>query len=501
VVHYRGNLHSFRRPQTTGQALSDAPQLQRHLRLFDATMLVMGSMIGSAIFIGLSIMAKSVQAPGVLMALWVFGGLFTLLAALAFAELAAMFPRTGGQYVFLREAYGDFWAFLFGWTQFLVIQTGTNAAVAIAFAKYLGSLVPRLGEEHVLATMPLGERLPGALQAHLPQALMQLQLNSAQLVACGVIALLTGVNIRGVREGALVQNVFTVLKVAALLALIVAGLIRGGDTSHFFPLFSTSVGSEGLKTGFLAGLAVAMSFALFAYDAWYTVAFVAEEVHDSRRTLPRAMVLGCLLVTALYFLANFVYILVLPIDQIAAAKEDRVAKEAAYALFGNTGATLVIVAILVSTFGCLNGLILGGARVFYAMAREGLFFRSCARLSGRKTPAVALIFQGVWSMALALTGSYEGLLTFISFASALFGGVTVAAVYRLRVTRPNLPRPYRCWGYPITPALYLMICAAFLIYVVQGAPLATGIPMLLMLTGVPFYAAWKKRANASGRAG
>ncbi len=281
------------------------------------------------------------------MLLWVFGGLFTMLGAVAFAELAAMFPRTGGQFVFLREAYGDFPAFLFGWAQFLVIQTGTNAAVAIAFAKYLSALVPDLGEKNILATVPLGELLPAALQTHIPHALMQLQLNSAQLVASGVIALLTGVNIRGVREGAWVQNVFTVLKVAALLALIVAGLMRGGGTAHFFPLFSTAVGPSAVEAGFLAGLAVALSFALFAYDAWYTVAFVAEEVHDSHRTLPRAMVLGCLLVTILYFLANFVYILVLPIDQIAAAKENRVAKDVAFALFGNTGATLVIVAILV----------------------------------------------------------------------------------------------------------------------------------------------------------
>jgi APA family basic amino acid/polyamine antiporter len=477
--------------------MNDSPQLHRHLRLFDATTIVVGSMIGSGIFMGLSIMAQWVATPGLLLYLWVFGGLFTMLGAIAFAELAAMYPHAGGQYVFLREAYGDFWAFLFGWTQFLVIQNGFNAAVAIAFAKYLGVLVPYLGESHILATIPLGELLPAAAQAHLPQSLLHFQLNTAQLVACGVIAVLTAVNIRGVREGAFVQNLFTVLKVAALVALIVAGLTRANSgAAHFYPLFEPMPGSNALKVGFMAGLAVALSKALFAYDAWFTVTFVAEEVHDSHRTLPRALVLGCLLVTAIYVLTNEAYVCVLSVDQIAAVKENRVAQAVAMRLFGHTGSTLIIVAILVSTFGCVNGMILGGARVGYAMAREGLFFRSCAKLSKRNTPATALLFQGGWSMVLALTGSYSELLTYSTFASVLFGGLTVAAVYRLRFTRPEVPRPYRCWGYPFTPALYLAICAAFLIYVVQGDFTATCIGFLLMLSGIPFYAAWKRRRGS-----
>ena len=327
---------------------------------------------------------------------------------------------------------------------------------------------------------------------------MHLQVNSAQLVACGVIGLLTAVNIRGVREGTLVQNVFTVLKVAALVALIAAGLLRGGNGSHFLPLFTTAVGPKAAEAGFLAGLAVALSYALFAYDAWYTVAFVSEEVHDSPRTLPRAMVLGCFLVTVIYFLTNVVYIMVLPLDQISAAPENRVAKEAAFALFGNTGATLIILAILISTFGCLNGLILGGARVCYAHGPAGAFLpHVLPRLNARKTPAAALIFQGVWSMALALSGSYADLLTYSVFASVLFGGLTVTAVFRLRRSQPDRPRPYRCWGYPVTPALYLAICAPFLIYVVLGKPLATGIGLLLILSGIPFYWAWKDKEAVS----
>jgi len=404
-----------------------------------------------------------------------------------------MYPHAGGQYVFLREAYGNFCAFLFGWTQFLVIQTGFNAAVAIAFAKYLGALVPRLGENNVLLRLPLGELLPLAAQSHWPPCLLHFELNSAQVVACGVIALLTGINMRGVREGAFVQNLFTVLKVLALVALIAAGLSRAGGGEHFFPLVEPIPGVLAIKTGFLAGLAVALSKALFAYDAWYTVTFVAEEVHDSHRTLPRALFLGCLLVTVLYVLTNVAYMVILPVDEIAAVPENRVAEGVALALFGNIGSTLVIVAILVSTFGCLNGLILGGARVCYAMAREGLFFRSCANLNARKTPGPALIYQGIWSMILALTGSYSELLTYSTFASVLFGGLTVAAVYRLRFKRPDLPRPYRCWGYPVTPALYLVICLAFLVYVIRGDPLATLIGLLLAFSGVPFYLMWKAR--------
>jgi len=473
--------------------MSHTHQLQRHLRLFDATMLVVGSMIGSGIFFCLSIMAQWIETPGILIGLWVFGGLFTMLGAISCAELAAMFPHAGGQYVFLREAYSDFWAFLFGWTQFLVIQTGFNAAVAIAFAKYLGALVPIFGEANVLARIPLGELLPVAAQAYVPQYLLSFELNSAQLVACGVIALLTGVNIRGVREGAFVQNLFTVLKVAALVVLIAAGLAYSRGAAHFFPLVEPIAGKAAIQAGFLAGLAVALSKALFAYDAWYTVTFVAEEVHDSHRTLPRALFLGCLLVTVLYVLTNIAYLAVLPIDQIAAVPENRVAQRVATVLFGNVGSTLVIIAILVSTFGCLNGLILGGARVCYAMAREGLFFRKCANLHSRKTPMAALVYQGVWSMVLALTGSYSELLTYSTFASVLFGCLTVAAVYRLRFKQPDQARPYRCWGYPLTPALYLTIGFAFLIYVIQGDPQATLIGMLLVLTGIPFYFMWSTR--------
>ena len=348
--------------------MSETPQLQRRLRLFDATMLAVGSTIGSGIFFTLSLMAQSVGTPGVLLGLWVFAGLFTMLGAICYSELAAMFPHTGGQYVFLREAYSDFWGFLFGWTQFLVIQTGFNAAVALAFAKYLGVLAPVFGEANVLLTVPLGKLLPPAAQAflHVPDCLQHIELNSAQLVACGVIVLLTGVNIRGVRNGAFVQNLFTVLKMAALAALIVCGLTLAGNaggpagTSHFRP---SSPARRPCKRVF------------WPESPWRCprpcLPSTAGPPHLRGRGGSRfpphhaqGMVLGCLLVTLLYLLTNVAYMAVLPVDQIAAAPESRVAQSVADAIFGNVGSTLVAVAILVSTFGAVNGLILGGARVF-----------------------------------------------------------------------------------------------------------------------------------------
>ncbi len=480
--------------------MSDVRQLQRHFRLFDATALAVGSAIGSGIFFAQSIMAQWVETPGILIGLWLFGGLFTIIAAMAYAEMAGMMPTAGGQCDFLREAFSDFWGFLFAWTLFLVIRTGSNAAVAIAFAKYLGALAPIFGEANVLAEIPLGSLLPAALQAHVPLCLHHLEINSAQLMGCGVIALLTAINIRGVREGVFVQNLFTVLKVCALGALIVAGLAWGSrNASHFFPLIEPVPGKEALHVGFLAGVAVALSKALFAYEGWYTVTFVGEEIHDAQRTLPRALLLSGLGVTFVYVLTNITYLAVLPVGEIAAAPENRVAERVAVLLFGNIGSTLVIVAILVSTFGCLNGLILSGARACYAMAREGLFFRRCAELHPRSnTPAIALIYQAAWSIILIFSGSYSQLLTYVTFASVLFGGLTVAGLYRLRWTQPDRPRPYRCWGYPFTPALHLVICTWFLVYVIRGDPQATMIGMLLVLSGVPFYFRWRAMKRARG---
>ncbi len=460
-------------------------RLEPHLGWFSATMIVSGSMIGVGIFINFSIMAQYVQTPGILLGLWLFGGLFTILGALAYGELAAMAPHAGGQYVFLRESFGRFWAFLYGWTLFLVIQTGFNATVAVGFAKYLGLFVEELGEAYVIP-LPFGA-----------------EVNSAQLVGCGVILLLTAINIYGVREGATIQNLFTVLKVGALVALVVAGFATArGTWDHFVPVFEPLLGPRAAaeKMVFAAALAVALSKALFAYDAWNTVTFVAEEVRDPHRNLPRALLLGCLLTTVVYVLVNAAYLANLAPPEMARVPENRVAATVARSALGTLGVSLVVVAILISTFGCVNGLILGGARVFYAMARDGLFLPAAATLHPvRRTPAVALIYQGIWSCVLALTGSFNALLTYTTFASVLFGALTVAGVYRLRITEPDRPRPYRCWGYPVTPALYLLIAVPFLIYVVQGDPVSTGYGLLLVLTGVPVYF-WLRSRAASPRA-
>jgi APA family basic amino acid/polyamine antiporter len=458
-----------------------SPTLERRLGLFSAAALIVGSMIGSGIFIAPSIMAAYVAAPGVWLGLWLVGGALTLLGALSYAELSAMMPHAGGQYVFLREAFGSPIAFLYGWTLFLVIQTGFNAAVAIAFAKFLGGVGVRAGENDILFSV-------GALT-----------LSRAQAVAVGVIALLTWVNARGVREGALVQNVFTALKVGAIALLVVVCFASGrGTLAHFAPVLGAQLGHRGLALGFLAAVGVAMSKALFAYDAWNTVTFAAEEVRDPQRNLPRALVLGTLVTTLAYAAACAAYLYVLPLDRIAAVQENRVAADVASVLLGRPGVIVVSIAILVSTFGCVNGLILGGARVFYAMARDGLFFRGAGRVDARRlTPVGALVLQGIWSSVLALSGSYDRLLTYVTFASLAFNAVTVVGLFVLRRNRADAPRPYRAWGYPITPAVYLAGAAFFLVYIFVGDPLDSLAGLGLVALGLPAYALFRRRAAAA----
>jgi APA family basic amino acid/polyamine antiporter len=491
----KGN--AFTMDANSGPPPADEGGLARRLGWFSATMIVVGSMIGTGIFTNTSVMAGYVQTPGIVLGLWVFGGVFTLLGALAYGELATMIPHAGGQYVFLREAFGRFWGFLYGWTLFLVIQTGFMAAVALGFAKFLGVFIPDLGEANVLFTWDFSGILDEGyvfLGLDVGGILRGLQftgiytLNSAQLVGCGLILFLTAVNLLGVREGAFIQNLFTVLKLTALVALIVGGLASTrADLGQVFT-FEPKAGREALKIGFLAGIAATLAKALFAYDAWNSVTFVAEEVRRPEKTLPRALLLGCLITTAVYVFANLAYMANMSMKEIAGVEENRVAQALAKLLFGEVGVVLVVVAILISTFGCVNGLTLSGARVCYAMARDGLFFRPCATLHPtRRTPVVALLYQGVWACVLTLTGTFDHLLTYTTFAAVLFGALTVAGVFRLRATQPDRPRPYRCWGYPVTPALYLLIAVPFLLYVILGEPLPTGAGLLLILTGVPFY--------------
>ncbi len=467
---------------------SSAPALERRLGVFSATTIIVGSMIGSGIFIAPSIMAGYIASPAVWLGLWLAGGGLTLLGALSYAELSAMMPRAGGQYVFLREAFGPRVAFLYGWTFFLVIQTGFNAAVAIAFAKFLGGMGLRAGEADIVLSI-------GAFA-----------ISRAQIVAVLVIALLTWVNERGLREGALVQNVFTVMKVGAIALLALVAFASGkGSADHFASTGGLALGPRGAALGLSAAMGVAMSKALFAYDAWNTVTFAAEEVRTPQQNLPRALVAGTVVTTLAYAAVCAAYLYVLPLDRMANVVENRVAADVAGVVLGRTGVTLVSLALLGSTFGCLNGLILGGARVLFAMARDGVFFRAAGRIDPRRqTPRGALVLQGAWSVVLALSGSYDRLLTYVTFASLAFNALTVVALFVLRRTRPATPRPYRTWGYPVTPAVYVAGATFFLVYIFAGDPRDACAGLFLVGLGLPAYALFRKatripRGRETGR--
>lgn len=458
--------------------------LERRLGVFSATAIIVGSMIGSGIFIAPSIMAGYVTSPGTWLGLWIVAGALTLVGALAYCELCAMMPHAGGQYVFLREAFGPLVAFLYGWAFFLVIQTGINAAVAIAFAKFLGGVGLHVGEQDVI--LSIGTFV----------------ISRAQVVAVVVIGALTWVNTLGVREGAAVQNVFTALKVGALAVLALAAFGGGqGSVSHFTPVFGTGLGPRGTELGFLAAMGVAMSKALFAYDAWNTVTFVAEEVKAPERSLPRALVAGTTATMIAYTATCAAYLYVIPVSEMGGIAENRVAAHVAAVVFGHAGVTLVSAAILASTFGCLNGLVLGGARVLFAMSRDGLFFRSAGRIDPlRKTPNGALLLQACWSAVLALSGSYDRLLTYVTFASLGFNALTVVGLFVLRRSRPDAPRPYRTWGYPVTPAVYLAGATFFLLFIFVGDPRDSCAGLALVALGLPAYALFRRsRASATIR--
>lgn len=450
--------------------------LLRGLGLFDATAIIVGSVIGSGIFFAPAIMAAYLQTPGLLLGLWVLGGVLTLFGALSYGEMAAALPRSGGQYVFLSEAFGPLWGFLYGWTFLLAINTGLVAAVAVAFGKTLGFFLPGVGEASVL----FGSG--------------RLALSTAQAVALAVIATITYLNVTGLRTGALVQNAFTVAKVAAVAALVVLAVATGrGSAANFTPVVGLELGPEGVKLGLFAALAGAMSKALFAYDAWYAITFTAEEVKDPARNLPRALLLGTLGVAGLYCSAVAVYLYMVPIGEMAGVAESRIATEAAVRMIGPAGGAFVALAILVSTFGCVNGISLSGARVAFAMARDGLFFRGVARVHPtHRTPAAALLLHGGVAGALALSGTYSDLLTLTAFSSLLFNVLTIVGLFVLRVRRGDLERPYRVWGYPVLPALYVLVSAFFLVYIPVADPRNAGLGLGITALGLPAYLYWRR---------
>ena len=493
---------------TTSDAASPAAtaldtEFKRGLGLFDSTMVVVGSMIGSGIFIVSADIARQVGSPGWLLMAWIVTGALTLTAALSYGELAAMMPRAGGQYVYLREAFSPLWGFLYGWTLFLVIQTGTIAAVSVAFGRFLGVLWPAIAEDHYLIP-PI----------HLSTG-YALSLSTAQLVAVLLIALLTWTNTRGIDYGRIVQNVFTVAKTGALIALVVAGLVLGWNAAAVSDNFGNFWGVRGqvdivsglsaaTTFGLFVALCVAQTGSLFSSDAWNNITFTAGEVKDPRRNLPLALAFGTGIVTALYLLANVAYLVTLPLASIQHAPSDRVATATLDAIFPGLGATLMASAILISTFGCNNGLILAGARAYYAMARDGLFFRAISRLNDAKVPAAGLVIQGVWSAFLVLprtfdpaTGRYGNLygnlLDYVISAALIFYILTIAGVFRLRQTRPDVERPYRAFGYPIVPILYIAGALTILLVLFAYRPATTWPGLVIVLLGLPVYFMWSNR--------
>jgi APA family basic amino acid/polyamine antiporter len=490
-------------PATAPRHTSAPSEFIRGIGPLAAISLVVGSMIGSGIFIVSADISRQVSTwgPGALLLAWVITAAMTVTGALAYAELAAMIPKAGGQYVFLREGLSPAAGFLYGWTLFMVIQTGTIAAVAVAFGKFLGVLVPGITPDVFL---PLGQlHLPGAQDA------IQLGLSPQRVVAIIMIVFLTLLNIRGVRLGAAIQTVFSVAKIGALAVLVLLGLTLFRRPDVAAANFSNFWGTGDWSLAVLPAVGAAMVGSLFSADAWNNVTFAAAEVRDPTRNLPRALALGTGMVCLLYVLANVAYLNVLPFygdpkgaDALARgiqyAAQDRVGTAAIEVALGAGAATIMAVAILLSTFGCNNGLILSGPRVYYAMARDRLFFENVGKLHPvYRTPVVGLIVQAVWASVLCISGTYGQLLDYVIFAALVFYFLTTLALFRLRRIRPDLPRPVKAFGYPLLPALYMAAVAALLLVLLIYRPLYTWPGLLIVASGIPVYLIWRRASPAA----
>src|SRR3954469_6525360 len=469
----------------------------RELGLFDSVMIVIGTMIGSGIFIVPAEMSRLLGGGGWLLVAWAVTGVLTIAAAISYGELASMMPEAGGMYVYLREAFSPLWGFLYGWTLFTVIQTGTIAAVAVAFARFAGLLFPAIGETSYIIP-PI----------HISSG-YALSLSTAQVVAIAVIALLTWTNSLGIRYGKIVQNLFTVAKTGALAGLVLLGIFVGRNAAaisanfgHFWGQVSLAPITPSLTAasafGLLIAICIAQSGSLFSADSWHDITFAGGEVKDPRRTLPRALIIGVVAVIALYMLANLAYLFVLPITAIQQAPSDRVATAVLETIAPGWGGSLMAVAIMISTFGCVNSLVLAGPRVYYAMAQDGLFLRSAATLNKAKVPGRSLLVQGLWACALVLprtfnTGTgqygnlYSNLLDYVISAALIFYILTIAGVIRLRVTRPNMERPYRAWGFPIIPLVYIVGATTILVALFSYRAASTWPGLLIVLVGLPVY--------------
>ncbi|MEK7401635.1 MAG: amino acid permease [Gemmatimonadota bacterium] len=497
-------MASVTAPTATTQSQPQA-EFVKAMTLTDATMLVAGSMIGSGIFIVSADIARKGVAPGYLLLAWILTGVITVLGALAYGELAAMYPRAGGQYVFLRESMGPLMGFLYGWTLFMIIQTGTIAAVAVAFGRFLGVLWPAVSPD-LYSWFPSADVCVAALGCSDPANAIKLGLSPQRLIALVSIAVLTWINLRGIREGKLVQTTLTVVKTGALALLIILAVTVGRNATAIGANFADGNfwGSVNVTGAFVVAFGAAFVGSLFSSDAWNNVTFAAAEVQNPRRNLPLALLMGTGMVSLLYILANVGYLNALPMNGdpagatalargITGATQDRVATAAMEVTFGASGATIMAIAIMISTFGCNNGLILAGARVYYAMAKDKVFFRSAGFLNKNHVPAVSLVLQSVWTAVLCLTGTYGQLLDYVIFAALVFYVLTTVGLFILRAKRPNAERPYKALGYPFLPALYIALAGGVMVLIML-APASRFQAMsglAIVLIGVPVYYLWK----------
>ncbi|HEY0511614.1 MAG TPA: amino acid permease [Thermoanaerobaculia bacterium] len=452
--------------------------LVRGLGTWDGALLTIGSIVGTGIFLTTSDMAKVLPHPGLILLVWLAGGLLTLAGALTYGELGGMFPRAGGLYHYVREAYGPLWGFLYGWTAFLVIMSGGIAALGVAFGEYLGSFLPWFSTPHILLSLPIGS--------------WTWTLSGGQVAAALAIVLLTAVNHLGLKEGAWVQNALTVLKIGSIVAFAALGLFV---QARVVPNLLGPVGT--IPNGLLAAFGVAMIAALWTYDGWYGLTCSAGELRDPGRSLPRGLILGTAAVTLLYVLLNLVYVRALSVPEMAATP--LIAEAAAAALFGPGSARLISLAVLISTFGCLSSTILYTSRIYLPMAEDGLFFRSLARVDPRhRTPVACLWAQSAWALVLTVSGSYSQLYTYVIFASVVFHAMTAFAVFVFRRRRPDHPRPYRTWGYPVVPALFILACLLLIGNTLKESPLESLIGLGLVALGLPAYAMFRWRSARAG---
>lgn len=474
--------------------------LKKRVNLFDGISIVAGAMIGSGIFIVSADIARNVGSPGWLMIVWLITGIITVIGAISYGELASMMPHVGGQYVYLKEAYHPLIGFLFGWTTFLVIQCGSIAAVAVAFAKFTGVLLPWISDKNILAQLG------------------PIKVNSTMVVAIAMIIFLTWLNTRGIVTGKTVVNIFTSTKVLALFGFILIGFFatkglssfeinkevfweagRIGESNRLIPLSGFAL---------VAAVGTALVGSLFASDAWYNVTYISGEVINPKRNVPLSLIFGTLIVSVIYLLTNYVYIRILPLSGspdgtdvlgrgIQFAADDRVATSAMSVVFGDYAAVIMAVFIMISTFGCNHGLILAGPRVYYAMARDGLFFKKVAEINKKGVPGFAIAVQGVWAVLLCLSGTYSNLLDYVIFAVLLFFTLTIIAIFILRVKKPHIPRPYKAFGYPVIPAIYVLTTSFIMIILLIYKPDYTFPGLIIVILGVPVYYLWKKFSRNS----